>query len=102
MTNLNSNVEEMAYLLVSDDTLGVSNDLNDITTFIKAAPEKEVIRIVKGSKDELLTLQQKILIVDCLDNDTFGNTLTVPERLNDYNLVSRNKSKKRLFTKLLE
>lgn len=102
MTNLNSNVEEMAYLILSSSHIGVSDSLEDIFGHIETLPEEECIRIIKGTKDQLLSLEQKILIFDQLNDNPYENVLTVPERLEDYNLINRKPTNKKLFTALLK
>lgn len=100
--NQNLNVEEIAYLLISDQEIGVSNELNDIMTYLKTLPEEKLVYILKAPKDKSLSIEQKILIADHIANNLCENILTVPERLDDYNLIKREQQKNKLFTRLLK
>lgn len=94
----NSEVETTAFLVLTDNHIGVTNALEDIAAYIKEnLKDGEGMFIKKGYKDEMLALEQKILTLDNLIYAS-NNTLLVPHKQKDFNLVKRNSSSKTPLT----
>ena len=90
----NSEVDTTAFLVLTDNHIGVTNALEDIATYLKDdLKEGESMVITKGYKQEMLDLEQKILTFDNLKNAT-DNTFLVPHKQSDFNLIERNLSSK--------
>lgn len=90
-------VDETAYLVVSSKHIGVTNAPEDILAYVNNELEQGGgIYIAKGFKDDLLAAEQKLLIIDNVHSSD-GNTLIVPHRQQDYNLIERNINAKPLL-----
>ena len=87
----NSEVETTAFLVLTDNHIGVTNALEE------NLKDGEGMFIKKGYKDEMLALEQKILTLDNLIYAS-NNTLLVPHKQKDFNLVKRNSSSKTPLT----
>lgn len=94
----NPEVDTTAFLVLTDNHVGVTNALEDIAAYIKEnLKDGEGMFIKKGYKDEMLALEQKILTLDNLIYAS-NNTLLVPHKQKDFNLVKRNSSSKTPLT----
>lgn len=90
-TNINGQaVEEQAVMLVSDNAIGVTNNHEDVISFVlEALAEERPVQILHGTRDALLREQQALLLIDeCRASN--GTTVLVPQRQNEYNLQQRN------------
>lgn len=100
--NQNSNVEEIAYLMCNKEHIGVSNNIKDLIEYFTIMPEHMPTQIMKGSKDELLSLEQRLMIIEALEDNLYTDKLVIPDRFDDYNLIDRKQPKKTFFTVLLK
>ena len=96
--NKENNVSTPAFLMISEYHVGVTDSLADVTAYSNEHLQPgETLILKKGYFDELLVEQQKILTLDNLRNSD-GNTLIVPHRQTDFNLIVRNLNAKPLLS----
>lgn len=96
--NKENNVSTPAFLMISEYHVGVTDSLADVTAYSNEHLQPgETLILKKGYFDELLVEQQKILTLDNLRNSD-GNTLIVPHRQTDFNLIERNLNAKPLLS----
>ena len=83
-------IDEQAYLLVTDKVLGVSDSLEDVCGYLKSENKNgEMVTILQGYKEELLSIEQRLLIQDSVCTNISNGTVIIPQRFKDYNLVQR-------------
>ncbi len=81
----NQKVEELAFLVVSKNQIGVTNSLSDIASVIvEDGSENEPISIWFGEKNLMLEYEYKIQLMDEV------NKLTIPENFKNVKLVTPN------------
>lgn len=91
-----SKIDEKAYLMVSKDAIGVTDDAYDFPELIKKLEPGEVLKIEAGYKGPLLDKEATILRFDAVINAHGENNILLPIRNNDYNLVQRNRDEQKL------
>ena len=84
-------VEEMALLLVSKDAIGVTDNMEDVISFIEdSVANGRSFHGCSGSKEEMLSLQHYLLLADEVKNSYGAHELHIPERQTEYNITCRN------------
>ena len=84
-------IEEMALLLVSKDAVGVTDNMEDVISFIEdSVANGRSFHGCSGSKEEMLSLQHYLLLADEVKNSYGADELRVPERKTEYNITCRN------------
>lgn len=88
-------VQELAFLVVSKDRIGVTNSLADLNAVIVSdSAEKEPVKIWMGEKTEMLEAEYKIMLQDAVNKvkipKGFGKpTLVTPNYFEDYHINDR-------------
>lgn len=91
----NQEVQEMAFLVVSKNQIGVTNSLADLNAVIVSdGAEQEPVMIWMGEKNRMLEAEYKIQLQDEVSkvniSDGFGTPkLVTPDYNLDYNRVDR-------------
>lgn len=94
--NANNTISSPAWLLISENHIGVTDKIEDIIAYNeKYLQPGETIILKKDYADELFKEEQKILTIDNLCNSD-GDSLIVPHRPTDFNLIERKSSPKQL------
>ena len=96
--NKDNTVSTPAFLMISEHHIGVTDNLADVIAYSNdhLQPGESLI-LKKGYSEDLFIEQQKILTLDNLRNSD-GNTVTVPHKQTDFNLVNRKSETKPLLT----
>lgn len=96
-------VTERAFLVLSKEAVGVTNEIADVAGFIEENAEKTGIYVCGGNKEDMFKLEDYILLADEVKNSIGKNELNIPERRVVYNLTPRNISEQKISVlKLLE
>lgn len=96
-------ITEKAFLVVSEDAVGVTNQIADVAGFIEENAEKGGIYVCAGNRGDMFILQGYILQIDEVKNSIGKNEINIPERRVVYNLTPRNTSAQKIpVLKLLE
>ena len=91
----NQEVQEMAFLVVSKDRIGVTNSFEDLKAVIVSnSLEKEPVKIWMGEKSDMLDAEYKIMLQDAVDKVELSkgvgkSTLVIPNYYMDYNINDR-------------
>lgn len=94
--NSNNTISSPAWLLIGENHIGVTDKIEDIIAYNEEYLQPgQTIIIRKGYADELFKKEQKILTIDNLRNSD-GDSLIVPHRPTDFNLIERKSSPKQL------
>ena len=91
-----SQIEDKAYLMVSQNEIGVTNDAHDFLEVIKNLQPGEVLKIEAGYKEALLDKETTLLRIDAIVNAYGEDKVLFPIRNNGYNLVQRNRDAQKL------
>lgn len=90
LANMANDVDDPAYLLIGNGFVGVNDDLMEIAKFVdEHVKSGETVQIRKGYKKELLGMQQRVLLLDESLKDVKSDTILIPQRQEDYNIVRR-------------
>lgn len=96
--NKDDNVSTQAFLMISEHHIGVTDNLADVIAYSNDHLQPgETLILKKGYSEELFIEEQKILTLDNLRNSN-GNTLIIPHKQTDFNLIERNSSVKPVLT----
>jgi len=95
-------IDEEAFLLVSQKDTGVTDNPDDIAQYLlKCLKNGEGVTVLKGYKSELLSVQQRILLMDNAMQDIQSREIEMPEIQTEYNLTRR-KIEKKSVIKILD
>lgn len=89
-------IDERAYIVVSKNEIGVTNDVNDLAGLLNELKPGEIVKIEAGYKEALLDKEATVLRLDMVINAHGENKVLFPPRHNDYNLVLRNRDEHKL------
>lgn len=91
-----SQIEDKAYLMVSQNEIGVTNDEYDFPEVIRNLKPGESLKIEAGYKEALLDKETTLLRIDAIVNAHGEDKVLFPIRNNGYNLVQRNRDEQKL------
>lgn len=95
--NNDNTVSIPAFLMISEHHIGVTDNLADVIAYSNEHLQPgDTLILQKGYLNEFLIEQQKILTLDNLRHSD-GNTLIVPHKQTDFNLIERNSEAKPLL-----
>ena len=89
-------IDERAYIVVSKNEIGVTNDVNDLAGLLNELKPGEIVKIEAGYKEALLDKEATVLRLDMVINAHGENKVLFPPRHNDYNWVLRNRDAHKL------
>lgn len=93
LADMANDVDEPAYLLIGNGFVGVNDDLMEIAQFLAEHMKTgETIQVRKGYKRECLGMEQRILMIDEALKDPKSDSIVIPKRQPDYNIVRRRAS----------
>ena len=93
--NDNPEVQDIAFLVVSEDRIGVTGSLADVSAMLASGAEDPAqFHIFRGSKQDMLSMEYKIQLHDAVDAVNLagvdkGSRFLIPEQNVDYNLCER-------------
>ena len=96
--NKDNSVSIPAFLMTSKYHIGVTDNLADIIAYSNEHLQQgDTLIVQKGYLEELLITEQKILTMANI-HISDGNTVIIPHKQTDFNLVERNPEAKPLLS----